>query len=188
MKEENTDNPLLASEVIDFVTMAIAYYKSVTDDLIDQERFVFVDKMCKLLPALYLKVNVLPKVEENDFVDLGQGVNEELYEDVRSKIITLLGEYDTYLDTFHEDMQYSDEPIARNISEDLSDVFQDLGDFLYNFREGTDEIRREALVQCKKSFSHYWGQRLLNALKALHSVRFNEQFVEEELKNDSIPS
>ena len=47
-----------------------------------------------------------------------------MYELVRNQIATLLGESDTYLETFHPDMQYSDTPIAAFISENLADVYR----------------------------------------------------------------
>ena len=33
-----------------------------------------------------------------------------------------------------------------------------------------------ALARCTENFRLYWGQTLLNALKALHAVRYNEEF------------
>ena len=36
-----------------------------------------------------------------------------------------------------------------------------------------------AIVLCRKNFSEFWGQQLLNALKALHAVRYSdEEFLE----------
>ena len=38
-------------------------------------------------------------------------------------------EKDDYLDVFIQDMVYSDQPITRNISEDLADIYQAIKDF-----------------------------------------------------------
>jgi hypothetical protein len=91
------------------------------------------------------------------------------------QIAGLLGNYDSYLDTFHSDMQYSDTPIAAFISENLADVYQDIGNFISLFRQGNEEVMREAIILCRTNFCEYWGQQLLNALKALHALRYNEE-------------
>ena len=33
----------------------------------------------------------------------------------------------------------------------------------------------EAIVLCRKNFREFWGQQVLNALKALHAVRYSEE-------------
>ena len=88
----------------------------------------------------------------------------------------MLGQYDSYLETFLPDMRYSDTPIAAFISENLSDLYQDLGDFVSLFREEHELTMHAALARCTENFRLYWGQTLLNALKALHAVRYNEEF------------
>ena len=77
------------------------------------------------------------------------------------------------LETFHADMRYSDTPIAAFISENLADVYQDTGNFVSLFRQGNEEVMQEAIALCRTNFQEYWGQQLLNALKALHAVRYS---------------
>ena len=72
-------------------------------------------------------------------------------------------------------MQYSDTPIAAFISENLADVYQDTGNFISLFRQGNEEVMLEAIVLCRKNFREFWGQQLLNALKALHAVRYSDE-------------
>ena len=98
-----------------------------------------------------------------------------MYDDLRNRLSGLLGERDVFLDAFHEDMRYSDTPIATAISENLADVFQDIGDFIALFRQGNEPVMREALALCGHNFRHYWGERLLNALRALHDIRYDEE-------------
>ncbi len=86
----------------------------------------FVAKMVKLLPRIYIAVSDLPDDLEGepDFgFDAGH-LDEAYYNEVRSAIAATLGEHDTYLDTFQEDMKYSDTPIAATVSEGLADIFQ----------------------------------------------------------------
>lgn len=170
---EAEKNPIYARNTLEFAAVAVEYvnlietagHKGVLD---------FIDKETKILPLLYLKATLLPEVESEEEVDLAPCVTEEMYEMARTHIASLLGEWDSYLDTFHTDMQYSDTPVAAFISEDLADIYQDIGNFISLFRQGNEEVMREAIALCRTNFREYWGQRLLNALKASHAVRYGD--------------
>lgn len=177
MEKEN--NPIYKHNTLEFVTVALEYCTFV-ETAGNAGLFDFVDKATKLLPLLYLKASLLPVIDENDEVEPELTVTEEMYESVRSRIAGLLGEQDSYLDTFHPDMQYSDTPIAAFISENLADVYQDTGNFVSSFRQGNEEVMQEAVALCKNNFQEYWGQQLLNALKALHVVRYNNEEIQEK--------
>ncbi|MDR2811106.1 MAG: DUF5063 domain-containing protein [Tannerellaceae bacterium] len=159
---------------IEFVTVALEYC-SFVEAVKEYSLFEFVDKATKILPLLYLKASMLtehPSDHEDD--DLEFVITEDMYESVCASIADLLGTHDSYLETFHPDMQYSDTPVVAFISENLADIYQDTGNFLTLFRDGYEEVMREAIHLCRNNFQTYWGQRLLNALKALHAVRYNE--------------
>jgi len=96
-----------------------------------------------------------------------------------------LGSDDSYLEVFHPDMALSDTPIAAFVSEDMADVYQELKDFAANYQLGDIDIMNDALVACLEAFGEHWGQKLLNALRALHAVRFSEGFGLEDTDNES---
>ena len=128
------------------------------------------------MPLLYLKATLLPEAEEDEDAEPELTVTEDMYESVRNRIAGLLGEKDSYLETFHPDMQYSDTPIAAFISENLADVYQDTGNFISLFRQGNEEVLLEAMQYCVVNLTReFWGQQLLNALKALHAVRYSDE-------------
>ena len=37
------------------------------------------------------------------------------------------------------------------------------------YQTGTDEVMNDAVWECQMNFENYWGVRLLNSLKAIHS-------------------
>ena len=39
--------------------------------------------------------------------------------------------------------------------------------------EEETELMQEAIALCRTNFQEYWGQQLLNALKALHAMRYS---------------
>lgn len=136
----------------------------------------FVQKSVKLLPLLYLKASLLD-IPETVFDDPTERfVTEEDYQFVREQIEQILGSDDTYLEVFHPDMSLSDTPIAAFISENLADIYQELKDFAANYQLADVDVMNDALAGCLVSFGEHWGQKLLNALRALHALRFSENF------------
>lgn len=172
-------NAVYDRNTVEFVTVALEYCTFV-EKASQMEVFDFVDKATKILPLLYLKAALLPEVEVDDMFDPELYVTESMYDTVRTGVASLLGEHDTYLDTFRPDMAYSETPIAAFISEDLADVYQDVGNFVSLFRQGNEEVMQEAVALCRTNFCNYWGQRLLNALKALHDLRYSDDELNEQ--------
>ena len=175
---EQEKNPIYGHDVLEFVTVALEFCTFV-EKANELELFDFSDKATKLLPLLYLKATLLPDLEEEDD-ELECSVTEEMYERVRTGLAHLLGEQDSYLETFHPDMPYSDTPIVAFISESLADVYQDTGNFISLFRQGNEELMQAAVARCRQNFQTLWGHQLLNALKALHQVRYNSEDIFEK--------
>ena len=139
------------------------------------ERVSFVDTALKILPLLYLKASLLPVIELMGEGDLEVFVTEGDYEIVRSSVADILGEHDDYLEVFLPDMAYSDTPIKRTVSEDLADIYQDLKDFICVFQLGLNMTMNDSLYVCKEHFEEFWGQRLVNTMRALHDIKYNKK-------------
>ena len=159
---------------LEFVTVTLEFC-ALMETVTKYTLFAFSDKAIKILPLLYLKATLLPASEEpNEEYDIEHFITENTYEAIRYRTADLFGEYDSYLETFHPDIEYSDTPVAATISENLADIYQDLGDFAALFRQENEEVMKQALYICEENFRLHWGQKLLNALKAIHVVRYNE--------------
>lgn len=176
MKEtgHTTTSIVLQHDVLEFTTVAVQFCTFV-ESAEQHERKDFVETLLKLLPLLYLKGMLLTAFDENDEVELEDAVTEENYNIVRTNIAYVMGEHDDYLDVFVEDMKYSDAPILMTVSENLADIYQDLKNFCVAMRSEVEELMVEAVAQCRQNFENYWGQRLVNVMRALHEVRFGEQ-------------
>ena len=89
---------------------------------------------------------------------------------VSNRIKSILGEEDVYLDVFVEDMKYSDRPISSFISEDIADIYQDIRNFVSVYQHGLEEAMMYALKDIADNFRLYWGQKLVNVLRPLHTL------------------
>ena len=157
---------------IEFVTVA-AEYCGFIERARQMERKDFVDTALKILPLLYLKASLIPECELMGEGDLEIFVTEEDYELARMSVAHVMGAKDDYLEVFLPDMAYSDTPLKKCISEDLADIYQDLKDFIGVFQLGLNETMNASLFVCKEHFAEFWGQRLVNTMRALHDVKYN---------------
>jgi len=165
---------ILSKQTEDFVRTALEFCVLI-EKYTQSGKDYFINNMIKVLPLLYLKVSIIPQVEENFDSVFESKVSEEMYNKVEESISLLLANENLYLETFHPDIRFSDSPVAVKISEDLADIYQDLGNFIAVFKNGQRETMNDSLALCVKNFENYWGQRLLNALRALHYIKYNEE-------------
>lgn len=135
----------------------------------------FIQKSVKLFPLLYLKTTLV-EMEETDDDSSERFVTEDDYLYIKQQIETLLGADDAFLEVFHPDMPYSDTPIASFVSENIADIYQELKDFAANYQIGETYIMESALYNYLQAFAEHWGQKLLNILRALHALRYNDRF------------
>lgn len=138
----------------------------------DKDDFTAI--MLDLLPRIYWEFNDLqPEDEcEDDMIGYASYVDEDYYDSIRRHVEVLFGPDDTFLETFEEDMKYSDTPIAASVSESLADIFQALADFAGVCRDTEGEMIGQAYARCHENFVAYWSQTLCNVLRALNNIRY----------------
>lgn len=157
------------------VTALSADYCHTMEICRDMESADFIVKMLNLLPRLYLAFNEVepdPGINPDEDEYFESYVDEDFYDSVRRNVEALLGPEDTFLETFEENMKYSDTPIAASISECLADIFQPLFNFISIVRDTEGEKLNEAYRECKENFESYWAQTLCNVMRALNNIRY----------------
>lgn len=156
------------------ITALSAEYCRVLETCMDFTAEEFIDKMLNLLPRLYLAFTDVVPEENMDFDEYFETyVDEEFYESIRRNVEGVLGPDDTFLETFEENMKYSDTPIAASISESLADIFQPLFNFISIVRDSEAEKAENAYRDCRENFQSYWAQTLCNVLRALNHLKYS---------------
>jgi NTP pyrophosphatase (non-canonical NTP hydrolase) len=163
---------VFSRNTVEFVTVA-AEFCAYIERANDHTRKEFIGTLLKLLPLLYIKAQMLPDDEPQNEEGLETFVTEETYEVIRLTLTELFGQYDAYLDVFVAEMKYSDTPITKSIAEDLADIYQDVKNFVTQFQIGINETMHDAILECREHFRLYWGQTLVNTLRALHELEYN---------------
>lgn len=138
-----------------------------------------IDRLHKLLPQLYTQAAHLP---EHDIPNEEQNqpiVSEDDYEYIHQKLLIKLGEYDAYEEVFKPDRIETENAVGASISEELSDIYQDIKNFVLQYEIGPEAVMHEAVWEVRQSFELYWGQKLVNTLRAIHNLRFSSEEIEE---------
>ncbi len=172
-----------SKDAIEFVTVAVQYC-AFLENMEEISEPDLTDKLTKLLPLLYLKASLVPDTDTVNDEDPEISVTEDIYNYINSKLYNVFLAKDTYLEVFLQDMKYSETPISASISEDLTDVYQDLKNFITIFERGITENMNDAMYVCLENFKAYWGQKLVNVLRALHSVKYTVD--PEDIDNEDI--
>lgn len=168
---ETEENFIYSRPVLDFITVCTEYCKFLEQPT-TRERRQFIDVLRGLLPMLYLKASLLGDIpEEPGFNE--PHVTEEDYNYVRATVADIMGDRDDYLDVFVDDFKYSDQAVLCTVSENLADVYQIVRELVEAFRGGYEESMQVALAEAMAEFELQWGQKTLNALRALHEARFS---------------
>ena len=155
--------------VVEFVTVANEYCQAVEQ----VNRFsaeANLQKMQKLLPLLYLKAALLPAAERVLDEELEKYVSEFDYNVLQQKWIGLLNENDSFYEVFDPNIQFGHEAVTASVSENLMDIYQDIKNFVIAYSLGNEEVMNDGLVECTEHFAEFWGQQLVNVLRAIHKL------------------
>lgn len=170
------DNTELRSELLG-VTKLAAEYCALLENARSMETSDFVADTLSLLSRIYHAFLTLDVAEEDAALEYDyfpSYVDEVFYDSVRRNVEAMLGPDDVFLETFEEDMKYSDTPIAASVSECLADIFQPLYNFISIVKESEGVQGLAAYRECREDFVSYWAQTLCNVMRALNHIHFNE--------------
>lgn len=185
MSESGTNQIVYSKNVVEFVTVANEFCTSMENvaQFLPKEN---LDRLQKLLPLLYLKASVLPKIEGILDDELEKFVSELDYNMLHQKWLQLLGENDGFYEVFDPNIQFGEETVRASISENLMDVYQDLKNFITSYSIGNEDVMHDSLSECIYHFEGFWGQQVVNVLRAVHMLVYSNNDFSEESANDEV--
>lgn len=178
------DNIAYSEEVLAFVAIANAFTQFIEQP--DEQKLTgYVDRAHKLLPELYFRATQLPKVNA-EYEEFNQRfVTEEDYDFHRDRLMKKFGQYDTFEEVFDPNRLEAEDYVGESIAENLADIYQDIKDFVLLYQVGSNEVMYEAIWELRQSFENYWGQKLVNTLRAIHQLRFSPEELDESESNQN---
>ncbi|HLN19761.1 MAG TPA: DUF5063 domain-containing protein [Bacteroidales bacterium] len=164
---ESKSGPVYSRNVVEFVAVANEFckYAERASEIKGDELLKILQR---ILPLMYIKASLLPQLEP--FFEDGNEkfVNEQDWIRIHDTLREKFGSADDYLEVFDDKIKDAEGPLTSSISENMTDIYQDTKDFLLLYQTGTDEVMNDAIWECRLNFENYWGQKLLNAMRAIH--------------------
>lgn len=130
----------------------------------------FISEAIKHLSEVYY---TMLRVEDKEAVlesGLELTVSEQDWAEIFHQIAATLGSHNEFLRPAEEGEFDDSDLVTHSISEDLSDVYQELKDFTSQFSRGVEELMNDAVWEVKARFFEHWGKKLLRVLSSLHDL------------------
>jgi len=179
MSEDGLNSLVYSKNVIELITVANEFC-SFLERSAEMESSGFLSHLQKILPLLYLKASLLPVFDYESEDDLEKYVTELDYNLIQQNVLHHTGANDDYHEVFLSGMQFSESALTASISENVADIYQDMKDLVMSFRTLNDEVMEQAIWESQNNFSHFWGQKLVNCLRAVHNVIYGEPNMDNE--------
>lgn len=182
---DKNPEPVYSRHVVEFVAVANEYckYAEHASEIKGEELLRILQR---LLPLLYLKASFLP-----EFKPVFEDGNEKFVMEadwiaIHDAFREKFGTANEYLEVFDERINESEGPVVASLAENMADIYQDLKDFILLYQTGTVEVMNDAIWECRMNFENYWGQKLVNALRAIHKFVVSGEEINEmdPMKND----
>lgn len=133
----------------------------------------FYHSLNGLVPLLYLRGLLLPAIEPEYPEANERYVTEEQWDGLFTSLRDFLENEDEF--SYISQNEYGQEAqLIGSIAEHLTDVYQDMKDFVLLFKKPALAARENAVHQCKIHYTEHWGARLANLLPVLHAHRSSE--------------
>jgi hypothetical protein len=180
---DSRPEPVYSRNVVDFVAVANEFckYAEHASELKGDELLKILQR---ILPLMYLKASLLP--EMTPFFEEGNEkfVTESDWIRIHETLEEKFGTADDYLEVFDDRTVDADGPVVTSISENMADIYQDIKDFLLLFQTGTAEVMNDAVWECRMNFENFWGQKLLNSMRAIHKFIYSGEEIG-KVENDA---
>jgi hypothetical protein len=173
MEEQNYDlyqEPVYSKKVLEMLTVANEYclYLEKAEDYTKEDILQYLQK---LIPLVYLKASLLPDIEVADDSVAEHFVTEEQWETLFNTLRIKFGKDDIYYMIDREDLTEI-KPFEASISENLSDIYQDLKDFILLYQKPLKISKENAVKDCRELFIKRTGFRLVNVHQAVHYLLY----------------
>ena len=174
MANKEFQNTIYAPATLEFVTVA-AQFCVFLEQSQGRRKRAFVETMLRLLPLLYVKATLLPRIESDGAFLPDDKVTEEDYNFIRQTVYDIMQADDDYEELVYDATIQTDENRWLSVSEGLADMYQAIRNFVGVYQERIEDCMTDALWAVMDNFELYWGQSLVDTLRQLHKLRYTQQ-------------
>lgn len=132
----------------------------------------FLESLASKMMAIYKQCFEINRFQTRYESDPEKFLTEKQYNKMLRMLKDILDKRDNYSEIIDPNKPASNAVFQASLSEDLTDIYQDLYDFISWYSLGTLESINDSVIECLNNFEKYWGIKLLNALRAVHLLRY----------------
>ena len=162
--EIDPNEPVFNRNVLEVLTISNELCLLI-DNIEKYDKLEVLNILHRLLPLLYLKASLLNPVAASNPDSAERIVTEEQYELIYQSLKRLLGPDDLFYV-----IQKKDIPAKASLAEYITDVYQDIKDFLMLYQKSSISAKENAINECVNLFKKHWGPRLLTSLQTMHAL------------------
>ena len=176
-------DPVYSTVVLEFTAAANEFckYAEHASELKGDELLKILQR---LLPYLYLKASLLPSLEPVFEESNIKTVTESDWTLIHDNLKSVFGTANDFYEVFDEKAKDSEEPVVSSLAENMADIYQDLKDCITNYSIGNEEVMNDAISECIYHFEEFWGQQLVNVMRAVHMLVYSDTDFSTESSND----
>ena len=171
--------PEISVNVLEFLRVAYEYCLF-TEKAAEKDKEQIGDFFLKVGPLLYLKGKLLPEIDPEYPETTERFVTEEEWQGIFNIHRAAFGKDDEYYHVNYEEFNEF-EAVKASLSENFTDIYQDLKDFILLYQKNSQAARQNALYECKALFENRWGHKILSNMRYLHFLRNRSHFSEEDV-------
>ena len=164
------NHPFYSKNVLEILTVANDYCLTFSK-LDNTSAGNLIDYLQKVCPLLYLKCSLIPDIEVEN-----PDANERIFTEE---------EWETLFNTLRNKFKKDDEfwiidpsanhkdPIKLSLAECLTDIYQELKDFLLLYQKSSLDAKENAVNELNESFEKSLGYNLLDAHRQIHHLKIS---------------
>ena len=169
---EKEEKIIYSRQVVEFAASANEYCKYL-EGTKDINGIEILKVMQRLLSFIYLRASLLPLLDPQLEEPNEKNVTEFDWTRMHDNLLTKMGNNDPF-PVIVSSGAPSDGLYTGSISEYLTDIYQDLKDFVVSYKSGQEAVKNDAEWEVLMNFEEFWGKKLLNVLSAIHTVLYSE--------------
>ncbi len=173
----NKIDSLIAPQTKEFVKLCRRYFEYL-ETMPDKKISDFWGVQLRLLPEIYSGIFSLPQIDARYASDVEKFVTEREYNKVYSNLAAYIGALDKFPDFSDLSHPGTLKVTEASLSEMLTDIYQELKDFVLLYETGTLENMNDAIADCFDTFGQYWGVKLLGATRIIHVNLYQHRYAE----------
>ena len=168
---------LVAPQTTSFVKLCRRYYEYL-ERLPDKKLSDFWVEQLHFLPEIYSGISRLPQIDVRYASEVEKFVTEGDYNKTFIDLVSFIGALDRFTDFSDQSHPGAVKVIEASLSEMLTDIYQELKDFVMLYETGTLENMNDAIADCLDTFGRYWGVKLLSATRIIHVNLYQHRYAE----------